>query len=290
MASIFDYLQWRCDVPFSVDPFNEVDNLVLSELAYTDFKGILSMEGPDVSLAEVCKAFFERHTHEEILADKSFTARAPLLMESMLEGARYRDIRMLQYLDETDSAQGLQLAAMTFLLPDDSAYVAFRGTDSTVVGWKEDFYFSFLPETEGQRRAIRYLNQVGAEVKGTLRVGGHSKGGNLAVYAASCCEPGLQERLTAVYSNDGPGFRQELQRPRAGPAGRSLDGRREGQETVPGVLAGRDVRCVGREFDADGRLVRDDAAGVRFDERGELGALAAGRTVATAGSEGKGDE
>ena len=210
MASIFDYLQWRCDVPFSVDPFNEVDNLVLSELAYTDFKGILSMEGPDVSLAEVCKAFFERHTHEEILADKSFTARAPLLMESMLEGARYRDIRMLQYLDETDSAQGLQLAAMTFLLPDDSAYVAFRGTDSTVVGWKEDFYFSFLPETEGQRRAIRYLNQVGAEVKGTLRVGGHSKGGNLAVYAASCCEPGLQERLTAVYSNDGPGFQDEF--------------------------------------------------------------------------------
>ena len=87
-----------------------------------------------------------------------------------------------------------------------------------------------------------------------------------------------------------PGFRQELQRPRAGPAGRSLDGRREGQETVPGVLAGRDVRRVGREFDADGRLVRDDAAGVRFDERGELGALAAGRTVAAAGSEGKGDE
>ena len=210
MASIFDYLHWRCDVPFSVDPFNEVDNLVLSELAYTDFKGILSMEGPDAALADVCKAFFARHTHEEILADKSFTARAPLLMESMLEGARYRDIRMLQYLDETDSAQGLQLAAMTFLLPDDSAYVAFRGTDSTVVGWKEDFYFSFLPETEGQRRAIRYLNQVGAEVKGTLRVGGHSKGGNLAVYAASCCEPGLQERLTAVYSNDGPGFQDEF--------------------------------------------------------------------------------
>ena len=210
MANIFDYLQWRCDVPFSVDPFNEVDNLVLSELAYTDFKGILSMEGPDAALADVCKAFFARHTHEEILADKSFTARAPLLMESMLEGARYRDIRLCRYLDETDSAQGLQLAAMTFLLPDESAYVAFRGTDSTVVGWKEDFYFSFLPETEGQRRAIRYLNQVGAEAKGNLRVGGHSKGGNLAVYAASCCDPDLQGRLTAVYSNDGPGFQDDF--------------------------------------------------------------------------------
>jgi hypothetical protein len=127
-------------------------------------------------------------------------------MESMLEGARYRDIRMLQYLDETDSAQGLQLAAMTFLLPDDSAYVAFRGTDSTVVGWKEDFYFSFLPETEGQRRAIRYLNQVGAEVKGTLRVGGHSKGGNLAVYAGMMCLPATRARLATCFSHDGPGF------------------------------------------------------------------------------------
>lgn len=212
MANIFDYLEWRCDVPFSFDPFHEVDNLVLAELVYSDFKGVLSMDGTEVPLQDACKAFFQRHTHEEILKDKSFTAKAPLLMEKMLCGARYKDIKLCWYLDETESSREVQLAAVTFLLPDQSAYVAFRGTDATLVGWKEDFNFSFLPETEGQRRAIQYLNRVGGQIQGSLRVGGHSKGGNLAVYAAAFCHPAIQDRILAVYSNDGPGFQQEMLR------------------------------------------------------------------------------
>ena len=114
MANIFDYLEWRCDMPLSVDPFNEVDNLVLAELVYADFKGIVSMNGMEVSLQEACRAFFQRHTHEEIMADKSFTAKAPLLMEKMLCGARFRDVRLCWFLDETDSSQEVQLAAITF--------------------------------------------------------------------------------------------------------------------------------------------------------------------------------
>lgn len=210
MANIFDYLEWRCDMPFSVDPFNEVDNLVLAELVYTDFKGIVSMDGREVSLREACEAFFRHHTHEEIMADKSFTARAPLLMEKMLCGTRYRDLRMCWFLDETDSFREVQIAVITFLLPDQSAYIAFRGTDGTLVGWKEDFNLSFLPETEGQSRAVRYLNQVGRLVQGTVRVGGHSKGGNLAVYAAAGCDREVQDRIETVYSNDGPGFQKEM--------------------------------------------------------------------------------
>lgn len=209
MGNIFDYLEWRCDIPFDADPFNEVDNLVLAELAYTDFRGILSMDGREISLQEACEAFFRHHTHEEILASKSFTARAPLLMEKMLCGARYRDIRLFRFLDETESARDMQLAAVTILLPDQTAYIAFRGTDGTLVGWKEDFNLSFLPETEGQRRAIHYLNRVGRDLPGSLRVGGHSKGGNLAVYAAAFCERDVQDRVLAVYSNDGPGFQEE---------------------------------------------------------------------------------
>ena len=210
MANIFDYLEWRCDVPFSVDPFNEVDNLVLSELVYSNFKGVLTMDGTEVSLQEACEAFFRLHTHEEILADKSFVARAPLLMETMLMGERFKDTRLCFFLDETDTAKDLQLAAVTFLLPDESAYIAFRGTDSTLAGWKEDFDFSFLPETEGQARAVRYLNQVGAKIPGVLRVGGHSKGGNLAVYAAAFCNPEIQDRIQTVYTNDGPGFQKDM--------------------------------------------------------------------------------
>lgn len=210
MANIFDYLEWRCDVPFGVDPFNEVDNLVLAELIYTDFKGIVPMDGRAVSLREACDAFFLGHTREEILASKSFTAKAPLLMEKMLEGERFRDVRLCWYLDDTDTAQETQLAAVTFLLPDESAYVAFRGTDGTLVGWREDANLSFQHETEGQRRGARYLDWVGRQLDGAVRVGGHSKGGNLAVYAAARCESALQDRVLAVYSNDGPGFHEEM--------------------------------------------------------------------------------
>lgn len=210
MSNIFDYLEWRCDMPFSVDPFNEVDNLVLSELVYTEFDDIVSMDGKEVSLSDACSAFFSQHSREEILAQKSFTAKAPLLMEKMICGARYKDARLCWYTDETDTEKEMQLAAVTILLPDQSAFIAFRGTDGTLVGWKEDFNLSFLPETEGQRGAVIYLNRVGKLAQGALRIGGHSKGGNLAVYASAFCERDIQDRILNVYSNDGPGFQNDV--------------------------------------------------------------------------------
>jgi len=210
MANLFDYLQWRGDIPLREDPFAEVDNLVLAELAYTRFQEIVPGDGRRVSLQEAHDAFFSRHTREEILAAKSFTARAPLLMPDMLSGKRFRDLELCCYVDEVDKEQDLQMSAIAFLLPDGTAYLAFRGTDGTLVGWKEDFNFSFQPETEGQRRAVAWLNRVGASLPGPLRVGGHSKGGNFATYASAFCERSIQDRILQVYSNDGPGFRQEV--------------------------------------------------------------------------------
>ena len=210
MANIFDYLTWRGDVPFSVDPFNEVDNLVLSELAYTDFDGIVPQGGAAVSLQTVCDAFFARHTEEELLSLRAYTAKAPLLLRGMLSGERFRDAKLSWYVNEISKDQALQLSAVTVLLPNRTAFVAFRGTDGTVVGWKEDFNFSFQSQTEGQGRAVAYLNRVGKALDCPIYVGGHSKGGNLAVYAASFCEKEIRERILRVYSNDGPGFRREI--------------------------------------------------------------------------------
>ena len=202
MATIFDYLDWRADVPFSVDPFNEVDNLVLAMLAYTDFSGIVPENGTGIRLSDACGLFFSEHTRKEILANKSFTAKAPLLMEEMIKGQRFGEMMLRNYIDE--SGDGYQLSAVTFDLDDGTEYVAFRGTDGTVAGWKEDLYFSFMNETEGQRLAVQYLNGIG----GKLRVGGHSKGGHLAVYASAFCN--CQDRILEVYSNDGPGFKEEI--------------------------------------------------------------------------------
>ncbi len=210
MANIFDYLTWRADVPLTVDPFNEVDNLILSELAYTDFSGIVSESGPPVAVDEVCERFFQKHKRDDIVNDSSFTAKAPLLMEKMLGNARFGDMKICSFLNKMDAASTVQASAVSFLLSDDTVFVAFRGTDSSIIGWKEDFDIGVLSETGGQEISVQYLEKIAETFDRPIRVGGHSKGGNFAVYAASFCDYCVQGRLLSVYTNDGPGFRREI--------------------------------------------------------------------------------
>ena len=93
MSDLFDYLKWRSDVPFSIAPFNDVDNLILAELAYSDFSGLVPSDGKPVPVSEIYERFFQIHSREDILNDTSFTARAPLLMESMVTGGRFGILR-----------------------------------------------------------------------------------------------------------------------------------------------------------------------------------------------------
>ena len=209
MADMFDYLNWRGDVPFSADPFNEVDGLILAELAYTNFENEFPANA-SISVQDVRDAFFARHTREELLESSSWSAKAALFLEEMSEGARYRGTRLCGYINEIDREKDAQIAAVTFLLDDGTAFVAFRGTDGSLVGWKEDFDLSYLTATEGQRRAVVYMNEAGRSINRPLRTGGHSKGGNFAVYAAAFCAPEISERILSVYSYDGPGFRREI--------------------------------------------------------------------------------
>ena len=211
MANIHEYLIWRGDVPFTVSPFNEVDALVLSELAYTDFHGVLSEQGEQrITVEEARRLFWEKHTREEIMAMDSYTKTAPFLMDEMAGKGRFGGTVMAYYYDVIDTNVDVQLAALTFYLPDGTAFVAFRGTDDTVVGWKEDFNLSYMLATEGQRRAAEYLTRHFSGQSISIRVGGHSKGGNLAMYAAVCAEKAVRDRIIAVYNNDGPGFLKEF--------------------------------------------------------------------------------
>lgn len=210
MANIFDYLKWRSDVPFYIDPFGEVDNLVLAELAYTDFDGIVPYGGEEIFLRDAHAGFFNKHSREEILTKTSFTARAPLLMDEMILGARFGNMRLSHYINEIDRSKDSQFSAITCRLDDGTVYVSFRGTDGTIVGWKEDFNLSYISETESQRKAVAYLNRVAPVFGCDIRVGGHSKGGNFAVYAAAFCEDRFKDRIKQVYSNDAPGFRKDV--------------------------------------------------------------------------------
>ncbi len=206
MSNIIDYLLWRGDVPFAVDPFNEVDALILTELAYEDFSGIVPDAGDAVAIDRAAALFRTRHPAEETEARKDFTRQIPPLLELAGKAPRYAGTRLSHYHNEVDPACDLQLAIVSFLLPDGAVFVAYRGTDSTIVGWKEDFVLSYSPQTEGQRRAVRYLNERWSDGDAPLMLGGHSKGGNLAMYAAAKCAPEVRRRIRAVYNNDGPGF------------------------------------------------------------------------------------
>lgn len=210
MASILDYLDWRGDITFAERPFNEVDNLLLAELSYLDFGGIVPADfAAAVPLSDAVAAFTKRTPHADmgvLVPDK-----IPGLAQKMAASARFRDVLLSGYVCKLDEQTETQFAALCAALPDGTVYAAFRGTDDTIVGWKEDFNMGFLPIVPSQREAADYLRAAATAFPSQkLRAGGHSKGGNLAVYAAVWCGESVQDQLLAVYNNDGPGFHTSL--------------------------------------------------------------------------------
>ena len=208
--ALLDYLKWRNDVSFDVSSFNDVDNVILSCLAYTDFGELLSEHNKIYSIEETFKLFCEKHSLQEVRESKQFLERVPLLFEDMVVGDRYKGTRIGYYKDVLEKETIKQFAAVVFFLPDGTNYIAFRGTDSTITGWKEDFLMSCSSDTEGAKEAVAYLNEVAKNIEGDLILGGHSKGGNFAMYASIFCDEEVKERITKVYNNDGPGFRDEI--------------------------------------------------------------------------------
>lgn len=205
--NIFDYLDWRADIPFETDPFNYVDNLVLSELAYAKLSDVLTNENLVLSIEELTHRFFSLHSIEEIEKGEGYTARAPLLLLKMAHSRRYGGTKVFAHIDILKPEKTEQMSAVSFLLPDHTVYAAFRGTDSTIAAWKEDFTLSYLDSTPGQKRAAEYLDRRFSGGTLPLRIGGHSKGGNFAVYAAVKADEAVRRRIIQVFSNDGPGFR-----------------------------------------------------------------------------------
>lgn len=211
MANMMDYLLWRGDLRFSDVPFNEVDNLILSELAFLDFSEILSSDPSEAMLLyDVADRYFlERGDHPPNFGFVVPKEILPLFRMAA-ESDRFREIRLCAYEKILDSDSESQFAAVTMLIPDGSMYLAFCGTDDTLVGWKEDFNMSFLPVVPAQSLAVRYLERVAELYPDRIRLGGHSKGGNLAIYAAAKSVSAVQTRILGVYNNDGPGFSREF--------------------------------------------------------------------------------
>lgn len=201
MATIADYLNWRGDLSFAADGLNEVDALIFACLSYLQLPAHIRFDG-EYSLRELADAFFDQPNIEERCIYKNDY----LCLEDALKTVRFNGCRMFGYRDVLDEKHHAQFSAQSWHLPDGTLVLAFRGTDNTITGWREDFNMSFQTVVPAQQMALQYAREILKANHGNAVFTGHSKGGNLAVFAAMGLEESLQERITAVYNMDGPGF------------------------------------------------------------------------------------
>ena len=203
MANMMDYLMWRGDLPVRAAPWCAVDSLIMASFCYNDLSD-LAADGQGLPLRELAPRLdlMERTGNQYFVQWRS-------LLYAMAESERFGGMRVHDYVDTVDPERRMQFSAVTAELDDGSTFVAFRGTDNTLVGWREDFNMSYESPVPAQQSAVEYLERACLWAKGPLRVGGHSKGGNLAAYAAAHVSETAQRQLSGIYSFDGPGLDDE---------------------------------------------------------------------------------
>lgn len=216
MANMIDYISWRGDLKFDASPFNPVDNIIFSHLAYLPLDGIVP--GPEVrggmTIAGVAEQIAQRQREDTSFLDDQIIVEAAALVHAMGMAPRYKNCQLCSYVNQTDLFQEKQFSAVSVVLGkkllETSLLVVYRGTDVNLVGWKESFNMSLSDPVPSQKEAAIYLEKMAGRFKGPLRIAGHSKGGNLAVYAASHCRKETSRRILEIFSNDAPGFHQNV--------------------------------------------------------------------------------
>ena len=201
MDTVLDDLLWRGRDSFAYRPLCLPDSLVFSWLSYQDLRG-LADGGKRITLRRACQRLLDREA-ESGAADPQRTA----LLQAIGGSERFGGVVAFDHVD-IHRGTDLQFSATSFLLPDGQCYVSFRGTDDTIAGWKEDFITSFS-ETAGQRQAAAYLRRA-INRGGPCLVGGHSKGGCLALFAALSLPAPLRPQVLHLYLHDSPGLCPEV--------------------------------------------------------------------------------
>lgn len=211
MGNIISYLKWRGDLSFKERSFNEVDNLILAAVSYLDFEGIVPNLGQDgaITIAEASELYFNNQNEINVERFKRLSVIDSALLKEMAHSERFKNARLSNFIDIMDEVKYMQFSALLIELDDDTYYVSYRGTDNSILGWREDFTLSFQM-VSAQLSALEYLEAVIVSNQKMYRVGGHSKGGNLAMYAAMMCDDAVRERIVQIYNNDGPGFCEEM--------------------------------------------------------------------------------
>lgn len=211
MPNILDYIEWRGDISLDADPLNYVDMIVFCQLSYIDFKGIIPILGySDMTVGEATLRVIsnEKDIPQRLLYH---VPKDREIVRSVAVADRYKNLKLLGFADIFDESREEQFSAMAIELPNGEVACIFRGTDWSLVGWKEDFNMALSMELPAQLDAVDFLirlSQISESQK--ITVMGHSKGGHLAVYASVHAPDSVKSRIKSIISLDGPGLSEDL--------------------------------------------------------------------------------
>ncbi len=209
MADIIDYALLNAHKDFDTLPYSKIDSLVFSELAYLSFDNIV----PDTknrSKGLLFSDLAESENYEAIFPLERTAERNKKLLSAVAYSKRYGKVRVNYYEDIFDIEKDTQFCAITFILPNGDACIAFRGTDSTITGWKENFNMLFTSPVAAQSHSVNYVDTVAKKIKGNIILTGHSKGGNLAIFAGTMCSALAKSKIVEIQAFDSPGFTKEF--------------------------------------------------------------------------------
>jgi len=206
MGTIDNYLKKYGKYTFLEEDFNDIDASILSLISYVNFTDIVpGIKEGKILLKDASRIFFNKNLKKEIDSNILPIKNAIYLLEKLANTKRYQNLYLCNYCYEVTF--DMQFGALCIILPNKTMYISFEGTDSYISGWKEDFMFSYMFPTNAQKEAVRYINQVVGLFGPKIYVGGHSKGGNLALVSSMFCKGLIRHKIKKVYNFDGPGLR-----------------------------------------------------------------------------------
>ena len=210
MSDFAEYIRWRGDISFDALPINEVDSMIFCELCYIPYADeiVKKINEENIPISKLCELVFAEKKVKSIGAILP-TEKIYNLLKIIAASERFKDVIVKSYVNDVELDNQKQFCAMWFDISGDS-YIGYCGTDDTIVGWKESLNLSIMTPIPSQEESIKFLTSIASKTDGAIYLGGHSKGGNLAEYAALTSSKEIQDRIVFVHSFDGPGFQRDF--------------------------------------------------------------------------------
>lgn len=208
MSNYMDYVERYGDISFTEKPFCDGDNVALCGMYYMPFEQVVSDSFDDEPkpYKQASDELFALRGYKHKPVGLVLLKNISELMVLMSRYKRFQEMKMVACVNVFEKDPDVQFNACTFILPDDTLVVIFRGTDDSLRGWKEDFDILVKDSIPSQKLAVDYLESVAQKFSGDIIICGHSKGGYVAQYGALNSKKEVRDRIKCIYNNDGPGF------------------------------------------------------------------------------------